>query len=74
MPRDPAVSFRLPPDEVEELRRESAETGVPQTRIVRDALRERRTRRGGVEDDPVALAARIAADSARLREMLARDE
>ena len=72
-PRVPAVSFRLPPEEVAELRRESRETGVPQARIVVDALRARRAARGvSADDDPVVLAAQIAALSARLEQALRR--
>ena len=71
-PRVPAVSFRLPPEEVAELRRESRETGVPQARIVVDALRARRAARGVSADDPVVLAAQVAALSARLEQALRR--
>ena len=66
-PRPHPVSYRLPPDLVEALRAESARTGVPASRIVSDALRERLD---GGDDDPGAVAARIAALSARLEVML----
>ena len=63
------MSYRLPPDLVEALRAESERTGVPASRIVADAIRERLT----ADDDPVVLAAQIAALSARLEARLRGD-